>query len=353
MPFASFIKNFFSKNKKFGSNDRKQISNLCYSFFRLGKLKNVAAANDRILTALAMQGNNDAVWIEIIKEAGITTTNKTAGIFPWKDQLSETIDATAFEQSFLIQPDLFLRVRPGAGQNVLKKLHTANIPFIKKEHVIRLSNNQNIAHVLDVNKEVVVQDYSSQQVAGFLSIVKEDDALQMPLPVYDCCAASGGKSILAKDILGDIALTVSDIRPSIIANLKKRFQEAGITNYAAQVADLTQPVLFDKQFSLVIADVPCTGSGTWARTPEQLYYFEEEKIESYAQLQKNIIKNVEACITCGGYLLYITCSVFKQENEEQVKAMADAGFSIVQQQLLKGYNQKADTLFAALLKKKE
>jgi len=46
--------------------------------------------------------------------------------------------------------------------------------------------------------------------------------------VWDCCAASGGKSILAKDVFGNITLTVSDIRKSILHNLRKRFSEAGI-----------------------------------------------------------------------------------------------------------------------------
>ena len=74
---------------------------------------------------------------------------------------------------------------------------------------------------------------------------------------------------------------------------------------------------------MIIADVPCTGSGTWGRTPEQLYYFEDRKIEEYASLQKQIVTNVISHLAPGGYFLYITCSVFKKENEEAIDFIKD------------------------------
>src|SRR5690606_8193418 len=104
-------------------------------------------------------------------------------------------------------------------------------------------------------------------------------------------------------------------------------------------------------FDLVIADVPCSGSGTWSRTPEQLYYFGKEKIQLYASRQRKILEHVTGNAKPGGYLLYCTCSVFRKENEEQVQYLQDAGWTVVQQEILTGYNMRADTLFAALLQK--
>jgi len=191
---------------------------------------------------------------------------------------------------------------------------------------------------------------SSQRVGEFF---KDPKVLKDRLSVWDCCAASGGKSIMAKDILGDMDLTVSDVRESILINLKKRFSEAGITKYKSFVADLThssQPIVHS--FDLIIADVPCSGSGTWSRTPEQLYYFDQKAIEEYSNLQKKIVANVIAQMKPGGYLLYITCSVFKKENEEVV-AFIKQNFhlEVTQMEVLKGYDKKADTMFAALLQK--
>ncbi|MBO9573545.1 MAG: methyltransferase domain-containing protein, partial [Chitinophagaceae bacterium] len=203
--------------------------------------------------------------------------------------------------------------------------------------------------VLELNKEAVIQDKSSQQTGALLAELKPEN-------IWDCCAASGGKSLMVHDIIKSARLTVSDIRPSIINNLKERFSQAGIANYRSFVADLTDnnDKLPSEKYDLIIADVPCSGSGTWSRTPEQLYFFKEEKIDYYHQLQQKIISRIIPSITSGGYLLYITCSVFKKENEEQVAFLTEKHqLKLLQSQLIKGYHEKADTLFAALFKKGE
>ena len=106
------------------------------------------------------------------------------------------------------------------------------------------------------------------------------------------------------------------------------------------------------QFDLIIADVPCSGSGTWGRTPEQLLYFEKESVSRYASLQKKILSSVSSSIKSGGYLLYITCSVFKKENTEIVEWISSQfPLQLQKQQLIAGYELKADTMFAALFKR--
>ena len=159
---------------------------------------------------------------------------------------------------------------------------------------------------------------------------------------------------MAKDILGDIDLTVSDIRESILVNLKKRFKEAGIKTSKSFVADLaaSKVKLPISNSGLIICDAPCTGSGTWSRTPEQLYYFDKNEISKYSSLQKQIVSNIIPHLQPGGYFLYITCSVFKKENEEVVDFIKNNfGLEISRMELMKGYDKKADTMFAALLQK--
>ena len=96
-------------------------------------------------------------------------------------------------------------------------------------------------------------------------------------------------------------------------------------------------------------DAPCSGSGTWGRTPEQLYFFNEAQIISYAKLQANILQNVIPALKKGGHLLYITCSVFQAENEAIVKLIQEEqGLTLIKAELLKGYEEKGDTMFAAL-----
>ena len=365
-PFHLYVKKYFSANKKFGSRDRKQITSLCYNYFRLGNAVKNFSVEERIVLATFLCGNKSSEFLKTIKPEWNDLAEEpikqklsivfpkfsVQNIFPYKDELREEIDTGKFSTSFLVQPDLFLRVRPGNNKRVTGKLAGAGILYrLINENCIVLPNSSKINEVIELDKEVVVQDYNSQRVAEFIQLKTTNHKLQTS--VWDCCAASGGKSIMAYDINPNIELTVSDKRESILENLKKRFATAGIKKYHSFVADLLNgQAAFSAptgQFDLIICDAPCTGSGTWARTPEQLFYFKKDLIEKYAGLQKKILENIIPHIKPGGHLLYITCSVFKKENEEVVKYVEEEfNLQLQKMEILKGYEMKADTMFAAL-----
>ena len=110
-------------------------------------------------------------------------------------------------------------------------------------------------------------------------------------------------------------------------------------------------MLLDEKFSVILCDVPCSGSGTWGRTPEQYYSFEENQIEAFVKKQKNIVINTIAHLAKDGWFIYITCSVFKAENEDMVDFIQE-NFScqLLEMKYLKGYENKADTMFVAYFK---
>ncbi|MEO6452790.1 MAG: Fmu (Sun) domain-containing protein [Ginsengibacter sp.] len=380
MPLHFYLKDYFKKNKKHGSKDRKLISALCYDYFRLGHaLKNIPV-EERILVGFFLCEQTTSEFLQSLKPEwnGIITKPviekllignrqlEIENIFPFGGELSNDVDYKKLSFSFLNQPNLFIRARPGFGKDVIQKLQTASIKYkIISEDCIALPNSSKIDAVIDLDKEAAVQDYNSQRVGEFinLAIGPESYGEQSEINVWDCCAASGGKSIMAYDINPFINLTVSDKRKSILQNLQQRFTKAGIKNYTSFVSDLSgvqvaysaptcwdhNTGLNDKEYNLIIADVPCTGSGTWARTPEQLFYFDKNQIKKYSALQKQIVTNVILHLKPGGYLLYITCSVFKKENEEVVDFIREKfPMNLIKTELLKGYEMKADTLFAAL-----
>lgn len=364
MPLSAFLKQYYALNKKHGSRDRKLISHLVYTYYRLGKY---AATNQqqRLLIALFLCEPADSQWSVCLPEAWqqmmqASVSEKLnylqvqaqsitpADIFPWIDGLSEGIEKEAFVWQHLQQPDLFLRVRPGRMKKVVEALNTNTIAFEAEGNCLRVANSTKIGQLLTMNKDVVVQDRISQQVAQLFRCFQEAGVKR----VWDCCAASGGKSILLMDTLQGIQLTVSDIRASILHNLRQRFEEAGITKFQSFLADLSQPLPVKQQYDAIICDVPCSGSGTWGRTPEQLSFFNSSEITRYAQLQLTIAGNAMAHLKQGGYLLYITCSVFAAENEMNVHKLAEQhSLQLVTQELITGYQYKADTMFAALLQK--
>jgi 16S rRNA (cytosine967-C5)-methyltransferase len=405
IPFHNYLRKYFSQNKKHGSKDRKSIAALCYSYFRLGHAVMELPVEERILIGvfLCNHENNEILkafrpaWNEKITSAlqekySLLNNNllhvpghssfahgnielrhqfSIQDVFPFKNELSKGADHMKFCESFLAQPDLFLRLRPGKEQIVKQKLKSAGIGYqLISASCISLPNALQVGAWIKPDKEAVVQDYNSQMVGKMLQPVLavttgKNKIDRVQLSVWDCCAASGGKSILAYDINPSIQLTVSDKRSDIIQTLKQRFERASIRGYHAFVADLSKKdflITGHKDspgvgqhalplYDLIIADVPCTGSGTWSRTPEQLYYFNKKDIERYSSLQKQIVTNIIPHLKPGGHLLYVTCSVFKNENEQVVDYVEqNFSLSLKHMELLKGYSRRADTMFAALFK---
>jgi 16S rRNA (cytosine967-C5)-methyltransferase len=364
-PFSLFLKQFFKEYKKFGSKDRKQVAHLCYCTFRIGRALPHLPAEQRMIYALFLC--HDSPY-SLLEELDPELNKKTAEklekkihflhrgqsfreeeVFPWTGYLSPVINQEEFLHSFFHQPDLFLRIRPGKVEEVHRKLRAAEIPFSTVQgDSIALSNGTKVEDVIQINSEAVVQDLSSQQTLNSFISHNEGGGV---FSAWDCCAASGGKSLLLYDIYPKVVLTVSDIRENILFNLKNRFEEAGIRNYRSMVFDAGTSIN-KEQYDLVICDAPCTGSGTWGRTPEQLLYFDESKIMHYADLQKRISVNAAASVREGRWFLYITCSVFREENEAVVDHIKDhTGLQLEEQQYHKGYNHNADTLFTALFRK--
>lgn len=365
LPFAAWIKQFFKAHKKYGSKDRREITHLCYSYFRLGSAFEMEPAEERMLLGVFLSSSENSFVLSELKpdwNQGIhrpltekihllKAEKEVERLFPFANEISEEIDQKQFAGSFLQQPLLYLRIRPGNKDKVLNKLRHAQINFDEvSADCIALANSSKTDEVLELNKEAVVQDVNSQSVLDLLpAALKEHKKIE----VWDCCAASGGKSILLHDRFPAVSLTVSDVRESILRNLKKRFEQAGIRNYRSFTFDLAHSPLTlpHPPFDIIICDAPCSGSGTWSRTPEQLWFFKKEKIDQYAQLQKSISLNAVKSVKPNGYFLYITCSVFKKENEEVVAFIKqNTPLQLLSSQYFVGYDRRADTLFAALFK---
>lgn len=363
LPFSHYIKQYFSAHKKYGSKDRKQISSLCYHYFRLGHALPNARIEEKIITGSFFCQQQPSPFLgffnpdwnertdlpieEKLALVGISPTD----IFPFAASLSPAANNYELALSYLVQPLLFLRLRPGKEAKVQQQLATANIPFnVINSQCLALANTANVTDVVQINRDVIVQDASSQQVGQFFQQHIPPLEKGKKPSVWDCCAASGGKSILLHDVLkGQCELTVSDIRPSILHNLSQRFAEAGIKNYRSFTANLTEssPPNSDK-YNIIICDAPCSGSGTWARTPEQLCFFTTDKIDYYAQLQRQIITNAVPQLQPGGLFFYITCSVFQQENEDNATFIQQQfGLRLLEQQLIQGWDVKADSMFVA------
>jgi 16S rRNA (cytosine967-C5)-methyltransferase len=363
-PLSKFLPGFYRQNKQMGSTDRKVASRLIYNYFRLGAALPDLPSEDRLIVAEFLCNTQVNSFIQHFKPEwalciGFTLDEKLAlvktvykdfkleDVFPWADQISAGINKEAFLKSFFVQPDLFIHIHNGYDHLVKAELNKAEVAFKDEGNgCFALPNGTRLETIFPTQHWFEVQDYSSQQTANYFKPNKWDQW-------WDACAASGGKSLLLHEMEPGIKLVVSDIRESILANLDERFQQAGLRKYQKKLLDLTQnpdQEMHDYAFDGIILDAPCSGSGTWGRTPEMIAQFHPSKIEFFQRLQKSIASNVAKFIKPGKPIIYITCSAFKGENEDVVNFLVkELGLKLEEQTVLTGYENKADTMFVARL----
>lgn len=181
-----------------------------------------------------------------------------------------------------------------------------------------------------------IQDAASQAVCDLVPL--EDGAR-----VLDYCAGGGGKS-LALGARADLKLFAHDANPQRMKDLPARAARAGVTIARVQSADLAGQAGFD----LVVADVPCSGSGAWRRQPEAKWRLTPQRLADLVQTQSDILSQCAPLTRPGGRLVYMTCSLLRAENEEQIDRFlaADNRFSL---EHARGFSplEGADGLFMA------
>ncbi len=185
---------------------------------------------------------------------------------------------------------------------------------------------------------VEIQDASSQAAV-----------LRLPLAagqrVLDYCAGGGGKA-LAIAALTRGAVTAHDADPRRMADLPARAARAG-----ARIAIDRAPA---GPFDLVLADAPCSGSGTWRRSPDAKWRLTPEGLGDLVALQDAILGRAAALVAPGGYLAYATCSVLAAENDGRINAfLASYPGWQVQDQMQRLPDAGGDGFYLAVLRRRD
>lgn len=159
-----------------------------------------------------------------------------------------------------------------------------------------------------------VQDFSSMMVA-FVADIQRDNY------VIDVCAAPGGKSLHAAELLQETGMVeardVSDYKVSL---MQENIEKSGLKNIRARKWDAT--VLDEasvQKADVVICDAPCSGLGVISGKPDIKYHITREAQLDLAELQREILSTVWKYVKPEGTLLYSTCTVCKEENQENVE----------------------------------
>lgn len=209
---------------------------------------------------------------------------------------------------------LFLRV------NVARTTAAKAIAALAEDGITSqpLSNMSSALQVIDNERRVAlstayldglveVQDTSSQIAIAALGITAGQR-------VFDYCAGGGGKA-LAMAALG-AQVSAFDIDQNRMTDIGPRAERAGVEIATFDEDDLTTAGEFD----LVLCDAPCSGSGTWRRTPAAKWDLTPDRLDELTTLQDDVLQKAAPFVALGGTLAYATCSIFSIENNARIQS---------------------------------
>jgi len=221
-------------------------------------------------------------------------------------------------------------------------------------HAITLRVNQNKITLSELKEELLQEGIETEEVSGYENVLllKEsrplaglssfqngyfyvqdlstlDGMRALPLKagdrVLDLCAAPGGKSLYAAELVGeDGFVTARDQNDYKVQKLNENIRRMGITNMKAELRDAS---VYDEDakdaYDAVICDLPCSGLGVLSRKPELKFRYGKESEEGLIKLQRCILNQGVFYVKKGGYLLYSTCTLTAGENEENVSYITE------------------------------
>lgn len=236
--------------------------------------------------------------------------------FLMKDYNFKTVEKILIENSLI--KDNAIRV------NTLKATKKEVIEYLEKEKIeysdSDLVDNGIVIHGnitrydLFTSGKVTVQDIASQMVAEVTNPYKNSHIL-------DLCSAPGGKVAHLASIMNNTGeIFACDIYPKKIKLMEKSFKRLGVKNVKCQLIDArnVKNYVKEKSFDYVLADAPCSGLGVLSHKVDLKYNIDPKSIDEVTYLQEEILEATCGLVKIGGYYVYSTCTINKDENERQI-----------------------------------
>ena len=188
-------------------------------------------------------------------------------------------------------------------------------PVVELPDALILAERENIfrSQAFQVG-ECEVQDGSSQLIAPLLGV-------KPGMRVIDACAGAGGKTLhLAALMQNSGRIIALDVSEKKLAELKRRGRRSGVTNCETRVIESQKVIkrLHDSA-DRVLLDVPCSGLGVLRRNPDTKWKMNPERLAALKQIQQTLLRDYSRMVKRGGALVYATCSILPEENQQQIE----------------------------------
>lgn len=319
IPLDVALKKYFTTHKAIGSKDRKYISETIYTLIRWqGLIDHICTPP--IFWEKRLQVFLQNTWMKAKQDKGIAPHIRTSFPKTLFDLFSKHYgENKAFEICFTcnepapttirINPD---KVSRDALLNQWREEFSIKPSEISPWGII-FEKRVNFYELPEFkNGFFEVQDEASQLIADLVR-VKEGDL------VIDFCAGAGGKTLaFAHKMKHKGQIYLHDTRSFALAEAKKRLKRAGIQNAQTILFNSSEKKQLKNRMDWVLADVPCSGTGTLRRNPDLKWKFDSSTLNNLIEEQRNIFAEALEYMRPNGRIVYATCSILPEENEQQL-----------------------------------
>jgi len=353
-PVADALKDWGLAHRFAGSGDRAAIGNIVYDALRM-RLSHAWVMDDDSPTALAYAVlirqwgfSPEALSAEFaddrfappplsdeqaaalaMRDIEDAPLHVQADIPEWVQPSFETNfgeDWLAEAKALAARPTLDLRANTlkSTRDKVVKALERAGAkasPLARNG--IRIAAGEGASRLPNVTAELSfqkgwfeVQDEGSQIVADLVDPGEHDQVL-------DYCAGGGGKTLaMAAAMHNKGQIHAFDTDRKRLAPIIERLRRAGTRNVQVH-DDPRQLEAFRDKLDAVLVDAPCTGTGTWRRRPDTKWRLTGKNLEERLAQQQQALGEAAAFVKPGGALVYVTCSILPEENDQQAKRFCE------------------------------
>lgn len=313
------IQTLLAGERAFGSRDRRLYRELIYTTLRYLPWVEPLLASDpdaavRLVATLAADTPATRVFRAEFAQAYPPTGDKSILLPTWFREHCPDIFLGEELETQLRRAPLWLRLQADAGgrAEALAEFEARGWHWRSSEV---LPGALQMLDEVDVTQtdawqsgRVEVQDLGSQLLLETVGVTRGDRWL-------DACAGAGGKSLQLARLLGPEGLVEAhDIRPAALDELALRARRSDTRN----IRIVSQPAV--GKYAGVLVDAPCSGSGTWRRSPHLKWTTTPASVAEHAALQLKLLRQFAAAVRPGGSLVYATCSLSHVENEDVVAA---------------------------------
>ncbi|RDB31369.1 RsmB/NOP family class I SAM-dependent RNA methyltransferase [Candidatus Similichlamydia laticola] len=352
-----FLSSYFKNSRAIGAQDRREIAQKVYTLIRFWRLFDAISQKNLSWEerATLLDTSNS---ISVLQEQLDPCCPERYGIGPvFFQKLVDSFEQPVLEEQLHCineQAPIALRT------NLLKTSREELMGLLPKNlkaraadqapHGIILSRRENLLSLPSFRCGLFeIQDEGSQLVSELIACAPGERVL-------DYCAGAGGKTLaFAPNMRNRGEILLYDIRASLLEKARQRLKRAGIHNIRFCYPPEGPPKKYYNKMDWVVLDVPCSGSGSIRRRPELREHLETWTSLSYVEKQREIFRKAFYFSKPGGFIIYITCSLFKEENDQQVDFFLKRHpITLVKDPIqIKLTTSGPDGFFAALFRKEE